>query len=109
MINLPFITKSSKEENNRFLAVNINSDFVRCLVLYKENGAIKILGAGKQEMDPGKVRAGSIIYPDYVAQALESAATKALEEVGGGEISDMILGVSGDLCLGLMTTVKAKR
>lgn len=109
MINLPFLTKSNKEENNRFLAVNINSDFVRCLVMYKENGTIKILGAGKQEMDPGKVRAGSIIYPDYVAQALESAATKALEEVGGGEIDNMILGVSGDLCLGLMTTVKAKR
>ncbi len=109
MINLPFISKSSKEENNRFLVVNINSDFVRCLVLYKENGAMKILGGGKQELDPGKVRAGSIIYPDDVAQALESAATKALEEVGGGTISDMIIGVSGDLCLGLMTTVKAKR
>jgi cell division ATPase FtsA len=109
MINLPFLTKTNKEENSRFLAVNINSDFVRCLVLYKEGGVIKVLGVGKQELDPGKVRAGSIIHPDAVAQALEGAATKALAEVGGGEINDMILGVSGDLCLGLMTTVKAKR
>jgi cell division ATPase FtsA len=109
MLNLPFLTKNIKEENNRFLVVNINSDFVRCLVLYKENDKIKVLGAGKQELDAGKVRAGSIIYPDAVAQALQGAATKALQEVGGGEIEEMILGVSGDLCLGLMTTVKAKR
>ncbi len=109
MINLPFFKKSAtNSDDSRFLTVTIDSDYVRCAVFYNESGKFKILGIGKEPIDQGKVRSGSIIYHEQVAQALQTAATKALEEVGG-EISDVIFGVSGDLCLGLMTTIKAKR
>lgn len=107
MIKLPFFNKTATSEN-RFLAVNIDSDYVRCLAMYNEGGSIKILGTGKQELDPGKVRAGSIVFADQVAQAMEAATAQALQDVGG-DVTDTIFGVSGDLCLGLMTTIKAKR
>jgi cell division ATPase FtsA len=108
MINLPFMKKSAPSDDTRFLTVTIDSDYVRCVVLYDEGGSFKVLGTGKEKIDQGKVRAGSIIYPEQVALALQTAANNALKEVGG-EITDVIFGVSGDLCLGLMTTIKAKR
>jgi len=107
MINLPFFNKPAKT-SDRFLCISIDSDFVRCLAMYKENKNMKIIGVGKSELDPGKVRSGSIVYPDQVATVLEDATNIACTELGEG-IDETIVGISGDLCVGLMTTIKAKR
>jgi Tfp pilus assembly PilM family ATPase len=107
MLKLPFLKKETHHDN-RFLTATIDSDYVRCVVFFDDHGSFKVLGTGKEQIDQGKVRSGAIVYPEQVAQALQTAAMHALEGVGG-EINDVIFGISGDLCLGLMTTIKARR
>lgn len=106
-MKLPFFSKK-ETDNSKFLAATINTDAVRCLTFYQTGKELKIIGAYKQPLDPSKVRAGNIVAPDEVAEALETAVLNATENTEY-KPSDVILGVSGDLCLGLMTTIRAKR
>jgi Tfp pilus assembly PilM family ATPase len=107
MFKLPIFGKNTQDESG-FLAATINSDYVRVLAMTKEGGNIKIVGSAKKDLDQGKVRSGAIIYKDYVANVLREAVKSACAE-SDEDINNVIIGVSGDLCLGLMTTVRAKR
>jgi cell division ATPase FtsA len=63
---------------------------------------------GKKDLDPGAVRAGTIIDKDAVEDALKEALAQ-VEETLGETVNQAIVGVNGALCLGLTTTVRAKR
>ncbi|RJR26884.1 hypothetical protein C4561_03860 [candidate division WWE3 bacterium] len=107
MLKLPFLSKQ-KKDSTKFLTVNFAADTVKCLAFYRENGGVKIIGSGKSTIDAGSIRSGNIISKERVRTALEEAVSAAS---GNSEekVEDMIIGISGDLCLGLMTTIKAKR
>ena len=107
MVTLPFLSKP-KEKLNKFLAIDINSTDVKCMAFYDDGTGIKIIGTGQKHLEPGMVRAGVIIEPDYVADKLNSAIDEAVEN-SEENIDKVIIGVNGDLCLGLMTTVRSKR
>src|SRR5690349_21257925 len=104
-MSLPFFSKNSTDQN-RFITATITSDAVKVLAFYKDNNILKIIGSSRELLDPGKVRAGSIISTEEVAAALESAVAKATQELEQ-QIDNVIFGISGDLCLGLMTTIRA--
>ena len=106
-MKLPFL-QSTADKSNKFLSVSINSKNVRCLALYYDAGSYKIIGYGSEELERGSVRNGVIIDKEDVIRALKGAtlmATENLEE----KVSGMIIGVNGDLCFGLVTTVRFKR
>ncbi|OGC70333.1 hypothetical protein A2415_05145 [candidate division WWE3 bacterium RIFOXYC1_FULL_39_7] len=107
MLKLPFFS-NQKSDPTKFLTVNFNTDNVKCLALYRENGGVKIIGSGKGLIDPGSVRSGNIIAKENVTNALVTAVAEATAELGEN-INSVIFGISGDLCLGQMTTIKAKR
>lgn len=107
MLQLPFFGKKQKDDS-RFLVATINADHVKVLAMFKDTNTLKIIGTGVAKMDPGKVRSGAIIFSDQVAEAVDEAVTKATEGMGT-DIADIIFGVSGDLCIGFMTTIKVKR
>ena len=78
------------------------------MAFYNEGDSNKIIGVGKQTLEQGAVRSGNIIETEQVEQAVEASvtqATKDLEET----IEQTIVGVSGDMCLGLMTTARVVR
>jgi cell division ATPase FtsA len=107
MVMLPFLKKSHKD-SNKFLCLEINSSFVKCLAFYQEENKCKIIGSGKQRLEYGSVRGGVILDPHDVEEAIRisvAQATKNLEE----DITQVIVGVNGDLCLGITTTIRLKR
>jgi cell division ATPase FtsA len=107
MFSLPFLSKS-KEVQNKFLTVHISSNDVKCVCFYYDAGNLKIIGSGRQALETGSVRAGNLIDIENVADALEIAATQATDELED-DVNDVIFGVSGDLCIGLTTTVRLKK
>ncbi len=107
-MGLPFFSKQSSNESNKFLTLEINSRDVKCVLVYFENGKFKIIGSGKQTLENSSVRAGNIIDLDNTLDAVNLAVTKACENSGDG-VNNVIFGVSGDLSLGLTTTVRVRR
>lgn len=113
MFKLPF-KFGSKKGPPQFLTVDIGSDFVKCLsfeVTEMGDPAADIVGVGKAQMNPGSTRGGNIVDEDDVSEALEKAVSEAVGGSGGfiSAPEDAIFGVSGDLSLGLMTTVRMTR
>jgi len=106
MIKLPFL--STTKDTNKFLTINISSLNVKCLAFYQENGGVKIIGTGKENLETGSVRAGVIIDDEDVSNTVDEAISQAIQNTGE-DIDNVIIGVNGDLCLGTMTTMRAKR
>jgi cell division ATPase FtsA len=107
MIKLPFFSKKNKNPS-KFLTLDISATSVRCLVFYEEEDNLKIIGYCDEPLQESVVRAGNIIDLQDVADAIVSAistATQNLEE----DVTDAIIGLTGDLCLGITTTVRLKR
>lgn len=108
MLNLPFGLNKSKD-SSKFLTLDITAEGAKCIAFYnEENGLNKIIGVGKQPVEENAVRSGNIIDPELAYQALEQAvfqATADLEE----PIHNAIFGISGDMCINLMTTARVVR
>ena len=113
MIKLPFF-QNSKAAPDRFLAVDINSNDVKCLAIYGERPEnqpsmlFKVLGQGKVNLEAGSVRGGTVIGKDNVEEALRAAAAQATEHLEI-PINNVIFGINGDMCQGLMTTIRSRR
>jgi cell division ATPase FtsA len=106
-MKLPFLHRAA-QNSNKFLTLNINSNDVRCLAFYFDGESYKIIGSGKEPLEKASVRNGAVIDKEDVVRAVKNAilyATEDLEE----KINNVIIGVGGDLCLGLITTVRLKR
>lgn len=109
MFKLPFNLNLAKpKESSKFLAVDIGADAVKCLAFYQEGAISKIIGAGKQSLDHGAVRGGSVIDFEAVELATKAAISQTTDDLGE-DVDDVIFGVSGDVSLGIMTTAKATR
>ncbi len=106
-MKLPFLQRTTVQ-SNKFLSLNINSKEVRCLAFYYDNGEYKIIGGGKEELENGSVHNGVIINKDDVVRALKNAVTLATADLEE-KVINTVIGINGDLCLGLMTTVRFKR
>ncbi len=107
MIRLPFLRTASKKPS-KFVTLDINSESVKCLAYYKEDGTIKVIGKGKEFLEPGGVRNGVIIDFEPVVQSAKEAiflATQDIEE----DVDDVIIGVTSDLCWESVTTAKINR
>jgi cell division ATPase FtsA len=107
MSALSFFRKS-KRSSNKFLVLELNSEYVKCLAFYHEGPTCKIIGKGKERLETGAVRGGAIIDMSDVEEALNIAiaqATKDLEE----NVDQIIVGVANESCMGLSTTVKLNK
>lgn len=106
MTALPFFKK--KQIPNKFLTAEVNADSIKAVVFYHEEGRLRIIGAAKEKLEKDVIRAGNIIDRDIVAETLKIAIMKATNDLEE-DIDKIILGIEGDLCLGLTTTIRAKR
>lgn len=108
------LKKKETQKKNSFLTVDIGSQSVKCLAFKRtideedQQHKIKLVGMGKEWLEPWSVRSGHILEIDKVAKALDSAIFKATEEIDE-DIDDVIFGVSGDICDCIVTTAKSIR
>ncbi len=107
MFKIPFLNKYTKNDN-KFITLEIDSAAVRMLTFYKENGSLKIIGSGTQQVEEGAVRNSSIVDFETVAAALEQAYKKATQNTET-PIKDVIYGISTDLVIETVTTAKVTR
>ncbi len=110
MVKLPFFSTTKEQKPITFLTIDVGSDDVKAMcfeVETTEKGvAAAITGIGKQSLLEDSTRGGVIVDPDDVKQALSLAISQACN---GNDVREVIFGVGGNLCLGLMTTVKIVR
>lgn len=112
MFKIPFKLKH-KAHKDVFLTIDIGSQTVKCMV-FKVNtdttnpAKLKLVGIGKEWLEPFSVRSGNIVDLDKVAKATDAAIYKATEGLGL-DIDDVIFGVSGNVCTCTVTTGKATR
>jgi len=106
MVKMPLL-KKEQEEQNKFLALNINAIDVRCLSFYLDDDVFKIIGAGTQRLPEKSVRNGMIIDENAVIEAVKKSSSKAQES--DFKVRKAIIGVDGGITTGLTTTVRMKR
>ncbi|MFZ5424528.1 MAG: cell division FtsA domain-containing protein [Patescibacteria group bacterium] len=103
---------NSSKKPARFLTVDIGSNLVKCMVFEvdpeQNSKIVNVIGEGAESLPMGATRGGVIVHPEEVEDALKMALNKATEDLDH-KVKDVIFGVSGDLALGLMTTVKIVR
>jgi cell division ATPase FtsA len=109
-MKLPF-KLGKKKESSRFLTVDIGSNAVKVMafeVEETEKGPVAaIVGVGKQDLLEESTRGGVIVNMEDVTEALIKCVATACN--GDTEATRAIVGVGGNLSIGLMTTVRIVR
>jgi len=109
-MKLPF-KLGKKKETSRFLTVDIGSDTVKVMafdVEETEKGPVaSIIGVGKQDLLEESTRGGVIVNTEDVTEALIKCVATACN--GDNEATRAVMGVGGNLSIGLMTTVRIVR
>ncbi len=110
MFKLP-IKPAHTTGNNKFFTVTIDSDSIKAVLFYHDqvnSSSLKIIGTGKQFLEPNNVRGGVVIDPDQTAEKLRLVLEQALDG-NEDEDNDVIFGVGGSLVNSFVTTAKVKR
>ncbi len=84
MVKLPFSLNlkslRKKAQKDTFFTIDVGSNSVKCLA-FKLDGetpnTLRLIGAGRELLEPQSVRAGNIIELDAVAEAVEVLAIEA--------------------------------
>ncbi len=108
MFNLPFLKKSPNVTTNKFLVAVINSESIDCMAIYADTDSKKILATAKEALAPNAVRNGTLIDLDNILGTLEKALGKISEETHDN-LSNVIIGVTGDICIEKVVTARIHR
>jgi len=93
---------------DKFLAIDINSEDIKCIAFFRDNKNIKIIGSAIQTLKRGSVRKGIIIDKQDVIMAIKEALFKTTSDLEE-KIKTVVLGITGDLCFETITTAKVTR
>ncbi len=116
-MKLPFLfNKIKAKRKQNFLTLDVGTDYVKCLlfeVLPSSPSApvalpkLQVVGYGKQPLGYLYTRSGAIVDFDGVKQAASMAISQAC--AGRKNVRDVIIGLSGEMSKGLVTTVRLTR
>jgi len=106
MFKLPF--KKTVRLPTKFLTLGINSQSIKCLAFYKENGTIKIIGSSYQPIEEDCVRGGNIVDFDHVVEAAQNAITETTQDLGD-KIEHVIFGISSEMSIEGVITAQVDR
>ena len=110
MFKLPSLFKSA--DPNLFLAVDISSSAIKCyaLELFENDTGpfVEVISVYKKKLEPGIVRGGVLIDIEAISQLLAESVTDITQDIQR-PVRQAIFGLSGELCISNVTTVKATR
>lgn len=108
--SLPAVNLFAKKKTSEFLTLDIGTDFVKCFVFRHnvEQDTFTIIGLGKQKLSSFSTRAGVVVDYAGVKEASEVALREALNQASS-KTKDVIIGLSGEVTKGLVTTVRLTR
>ncbi len=105
MLNLPFFKSAPK---NKYLTIDFGSDTIKCLAFYRDGTANKIIGFGKQQVEKGHIRSGSIIDIEGVDLSLREAVAQATQN-SADDIDQAIVGLNGSFLINQLVTARLMR
>ena len=91
-----------------YIALDIGSEFVKCLIFKKENNHCFLLGKSRVKHSEGSMRGGMIINIPQALITIDSAVKKA-SEISKIKATSLIMSLPGDLVKSLVTTVHYHR
>jgi cell division ATPase FtsA len=101
----------SKKVTYPFFTIDIGSNAVKSAAFDLDEerpNTLKLVGISKEMLEPNSVRAGNIVETSKVIESVDNALFKTVEGIDF-EVSNAIFGISGDLCLCQITTVRINR
>lgn len=107
MIKLPLSFKH-KKSSNIFLTLDIGSSSIKVLAIKHINDHFEILAVTEEILEQNIVRAGHIINKEIVISKLHNALNQISYNIEE-QVTDVIIGLGGDLCTCLTTTVRVNR
>ena len=91
-----------------YVAIDVGSEFVKCLIFRKENNHCFLLGKSRVKHSEGSMRGGMIINIPQALGTINEAYNKA-SEISKIKPTSLIMSLPGDLVKSLVTTVHYHR
>ncbi len=107
---LPTVNLFPKKKPNEFLTLDIGTDFVKCFAFKynQESQNFSVVGLGKQRLANFATRAGVVVDFNGVKEAASLAILDAKNQAQT-KTNNVIIGLSGEVTKGLVTTVRLTR
>ncbi len=114
-MNLPFLRKKTKKEDEVLLALDVGTEFVKAVLFTVEEGAtfIKVLGLGRSRQNSSAMKGAMVINIEQVVNACDRAIGEALSQADEtmSKLLDteyvtpapekVLLGIAGELVKGV--------
>lgn len=101
--------KGGKQKHGEdYIALDVGSEFVKCLIFKKENNHCFLLGKSRIKHSEGSMRGGMIINIPQALNTINEAYKKA-SEIAKVRPTNLIMSLPGDLVKSLVTTVHYHR
>ncbi len=97
-----------QKQGEDYVALDVGSEFVKCLIFRKENNHCLLLGKSRVKHTEGSMRGGMIINIPQALTTINEAVNKA-SEISKIKPTSLIMSLPGDLVKSLVTTVHYHR
>lgn len=107
------MSSKKSELTSNLLALDIGTEFVKCALAEPldpkfRSGRLKLLGVSKAEQATGSMNGGAITDIPAVVATCEEALSE-LEKKTGEKAKSVVVGISGELVKGNVTTIRYRR
>jgi len=99
---------AGKVKSEHYIALDVGTEFIKCLIFRKEHNSCFVLGKGKVKHTIGSMRGGMIINIPQAIPNLKKAIDMATN-MAGVSPKNLIISLPGDLVKSLVTTVHYHR
>lgn len=100
--------KAEAEDKQHIVALDIGTEFVKALIAKVEDDKMKIVGVGKARQNVSDMHTGAIADIAGVVQNCEQALAEA-EDQAGLQAKRVVIGIAGELVIGVTNTIKYRR
>ena len=102
-------SRSDNPAQKHLVALDIGTEYVKALIArVEEDGALTIIGAGRQHQRLSDMQAGAIADIGGVVENCDHALNEA-EQQAGVSVRSTVIGIAGELVKGTTTTVRVVR
>ena len=102
-----FFSKNNIEDNYA-IALDIGTEYAKCLIFRVEDGKAIVVGTGRQRQRLSDMQGGAVTDIAGVVENCQKALERAAEQAGIMP-SQVIMGIAGELVKGSTTTIKYTR
>jgi len=108
MVLQKFRPKRKPSNDDYIVALDIGTEFVKALIAKIEGDALQIVGVGRSRQEVSDMHSGAIADIAGVVRNCEEALADA-EDQAGLQAKKVIIGIAGELVIGVTDTIRYRR